>query len=347
MKIIIAPDSFKGSLTSPEVISCVKQSAEEHFENVEVVDVAIADGGDGTVAALVHATGGRILHTQALDPLGRIISCIYGDANGTAVVGMSEVSGLALLEPQERNPVSTSSHGMGDIIRKALDDGFTDILAGIGGSATNDCGAGALQSLGMRFYREDGSEIERMCGGELIHVARVGASALDARLKAATITVMCDVTNPLTGKNGATWVYGPQKGGTSGQLEQLEVGMVHFGRILNDYAGRDITGMPGAGAAGGIGAALHVFTGATLGRGIDAVLRLVKFYELLKGADLVITGEGRVDYQSAFGKVIYGVASYAKAAHVPVVVIAAAWERVPRLSTNWASAPSCPCPMRP
>ncbi len=322
MKIIIAPDSFKGSLTSLEVISRVRQSAAEHFANVKVVDVPIADGGDGTVEALVHATGGRILHTRARDPLGRIISCVYGDANGTAVVGMSESSGLTLLAPQERNPLLASSHGMGHVIQKALDDGFTDILAGIGGSATNDCGTGALQALGMRFYREDGSEIERMCGGELINVARVDAAALDVRLKAATITVMCDVTNPLTGKNGATYIYGPQKGATPGQLEQLEAGMIRFGNILNDYARRDVTEMQGAGAAGGIGAALHVFVGATLCRGIDAVLRLVKFDELLKGADLVITGEGRVDYQSAFGKVIHGVASYAKAAHVPIVVIA-------------------------
>ena len=296
MKIVIAPDSFKGSLTSLEVIECVRQSALKNFDHVDIVDVPIADGGDGTVEALVHATNGRILKTQARDPLGRKVNCVYGDANGTAVVGMAEPSGLALLAPDERNPLEASSHGTGDVIRQALDDGFSEILVGIGGSATNDCGTGALQALGMRFYRDNGSEIERMCGKELVNVSRADAEALDARLKSAHITVMCDVTNPLTGDNGATYVYGPQKGGTPERLKILENGMIRFGCILNDYAKREITTMPGAGAAGGIGASLHVFTGAELCRGIDAVLGLVKFDELIKGADLVITGEGRVDF---------------------------------------------------
>lgn len=322
MKIVIAPDSFKGSLSSPEVIACVRQSAEAHFQDAQIVEVPIADGGDGTVEALVHATGGHVVRMQARDPLGRMIGCAYGDAGGTAVVGMSEQSGLALLKPEERNPLETSSHGTGDVIKRALDGGYTEILVGIGGSATNDGGTGALQALGMRFLRDDGSEIERMCGKELIHVSRVDDSRFDKRLYNVKITVMCDVTNPLTGKDGATYVYGPQKGGTPERLELLEAGMTRFGRLMDSYAGRDIASMPGAGAAGGIGAALHAFAGAQLVRGIDAVLNLVRFGELLKGADIVITGEGRVDFQSAFGKVIHGVAGYAKAAGVPVVVIA-------------------------
>ena len=322
MKIVIAPDSFKGSLSSQQVIACISQSALEHFESIQIVDVPSADGGDGTVEALVHATGGRTIQAQARDPLGRMIECFYGEANGTAVVGMAEPSGLALLSPEERNPLEASSHGTGDVIRKALDDGYSEILVGIGGSATNDCGCGALQALGMRFFRDDGSEIGRMCGKELINVARVDASVFDARLKRARVTVMCDVTNPLTGKEGATYVYGPQKGGTPDRLEKLEAGMIRFGSILNACAGRDIITMPGAGAAGGIGVSLHVFAGAELCRGIDAVLSLVEFDKLLRDADMVITGEGRVDYQSAFGKVVHGVAQYAKAARVPVIVIA-------------------------
>ena len=321
MKIVIAPDSFKGSLTSQEVIDIVAQSARRHFTDVQCVAVPIADGGDGTVDALVRATKGRIISARARDPLGRMRECIYGEANGAAVIGMSEASGLALLKDEERNPAETSSHGTGDLIKKALDHGFTKILVGIGGSATNDCGTGALQALGMRFYRQDGSEIDRMCGKELLHVAHADASGLDPRLMNTKITVMCDVTNPLTGRNGATYIYGPQKGGTREQLDALEAGMVSFGRILNAHSGRDITAMPGAGAAGGIGAALHAFAGAQLVRGIDAVLELVRFDELLLDADLVITGEGRVDGQSAFGKVIHGVTIRAKAADVPVIVI--------------------------
>ncbi len=322
MKIVIAPDSFKGSLTSQEVIDIVAQSAHEHFTDVQCVAVPIADGGDGTVDALVCATKGRVIRTHARDPLGRMRECIYGEANGVAVIGMSEASGLALLTDEERNPFETSSHGTGDLIKKVLDDGFTDILVGIGGSATNDCGTGALQALGMRFIRGDGSQIGRMCGKELINVARMDASALDPRLQDVKITVMCDVTNPLTGEHGATYVYGPQKGGSPAQLERLEAGMIGFGRILDAFSGREITTMPGAGAAGGIGAALHVFAGAELCRGIDSVLSLVRFGELVRGADIVITGEGRVDAQSAFGKAIHGVAHCAKAADVPVVVIA-------------------------
>ncbi len=322
MKIIIAPDSFKGSLSALEVIECVRESALHAFPDADIIEVPIADGGDGTVAAMVHATGGRTFQTTARDPLGRAITCQYGDANGTAVIGMSEASGLALLIDKERDPLQTSSHGTGDLIKKALDDGYRDILVGIGGSATNDGGTGAMQALGMKYLRADGSEIAYMHGAELENIVRIDDAALDGRLKEARITVMCDVTNPLTGQNGATYVYGPQKGGTPETLQRLEAGMENYAALLNAWTGYDAAGDAGAGAAGGIGAALHVFAGARLCRGIDAVLDLVQFDEIVKSADVVITGEGRVDSQSACGKVIHGIALRAKAAGVPVVVIA-------------------------
>lgn len=322
MKIVIAPDSFKGSLTSQEVIAQVKKSALLHFPSANIVEVPMADGGDGTVEALVFATGGTILSAEARDPLGRVKTCIYGAANGSAIIGMSECSGLAELTKTDRNPMETSSHGTGDVIRQAMNDGFSDIYIGLGGSATNDCGTGALQALGMRFIRKDGSEIERMCGKELGNVFYVDDSNLDQRLKTAHLTVMCDVTNPLTGKDGATIIYGPQKGATSFQLDCLEAGMLKFEKIINNYAGRVVTLMPGAGAAGGIGCALHAFLGATMCSGIDAMLKLVKFGELIVDADLIVTGEGQVDHQSAYGKVVHGITKYAKAAYVPVVVIA-------------------------
>ena len=322
MKIVIAPDSFKGSLSSNEVIAHVKQSALKFFPAAQVVEVPIADGGDGTVEAVVLATGGQLKSADAQDPIGRCKPCIYGDADGKAIVGMSECSGLAPLSATERNPMNTSSHGTGDVIRHALDDGFTDIYVGIGGSATNDCGSGCMQALGLKFLRADGSEIERMCGKELIHVAAVDDSDLDPRLKGAAITIMCDVTNPLTGDNGATMVYGPQKGGTPSRLASLEEGMIHYERVLNAYAGEAVSLMPGSGAAGGIGAALYAYAGAKLTSGIDAILELVQFEKRIKDADLIITGEGKVDKQSASGKVIHGVAEYASKAGVPVVVIA-------------------------
>lgn len=322
MKIVIAPDSFKGSLTSMQVIKSVKQSALKFFSNAQIIEIPIADGGDGTVEAICYASGGRIIKTQARDPHGRLIDCTYADANGTAIIGMSEVSGLALLKDGEKNPMQTSSHGTGELIKQALDHGFINIYLGIGGSATNDGGTGALQALGLKFLRADGSEIERMCGGELGSVASIDDSYLDPRLKDSSITIMCDVTNPLTGPNGATYIYGPQKGANVETLDLLEEGMKNFERILNKYAGHEVSLVRGAGAAGGIGCGLMCFTGAQLTSGIDAVLKLVKFDELIKSADLIITGEGRVDHQSACGKVVHGIANYAKRADVPVVVIA-------------------------
>lgn len=322
MKIVVAPDSFKGSLSSMQVISLVKNSALKFFENPEIIEVPIADGGDGTVEAICHASGGTIINTQARDPHGRTMDCKYGDANGSAILGMSECSGLALLSEDERDPLETSSHGTGDLIKKALDDGFNSIYLGIGGSATNDAGTGALQALGLKFLRSDGSEIERMCGKELGNVASIDDSGLDKCLKSASITIMCDVTNPLTGPNGATYIYGPQKGATPQTLKILESGMKSFEVILNDYAGKDISHMPGAGAAGGIGCGLVCFAGAEMTSGIEAVLELVEFDALIDDANLIITGEGRVDNQSACGKVVHGIADYAKKADVPVVVIA-------------------------
>jgi glycerate kinase len=322
MKIVIAPDSFKSSLSSSQIISIIRKRAHEYFPNAELVEVPIADGGDGTVEAVVAASHGTIISTQARDPHGRVIDCIYGKANDAAIIGISECSGLALLTQQERNPLLTSTHGVGDLIKKALDDGIANIYLGIGGSATNDAGTGALQALGLKFLRKDGSEILRMCGKELIHVAKVDSSNLDPRIAAAKIIIMCDVTNPLTGTNGATYIYGPQKGGTPPQLAQLEAGMQSFEEVLNKYAGKNISTMPGTGAAGGIGCGLVCFADAVLTSGIEAMLNLVNFSKTIQNADLIITGEGRVDSQSAFGKVVHGVAKYAKAADIPVVVIA-------------------------
>ena len=321
MKIIVAPDSFKGSLKSIEVIDCVKRSALKRFPGAEIVEVPIADGGDGTVEAMVHATRGRIIRAKAGDPLGREIECIYGEAAGAAVIGMSEISGLALLKEDERSAVLTSSHGTGDLIRQALDEGFRDILVGIGGSATNDGGTGALQALGVRFLRADGSEIDRMCGKELIDVARMDDTGLDARLKEARITIMCDVTNPMTGPDGATYVYGPQKGADSGYSWTRwkrrhgpfcgACWMITRGRKISEAPGSGRGGRPGRGAG-------TAFAGAKASKAASTPCwNAWAFMRMLEGADLVVTGEGRVDDQSASGKVVHGVtrAAQMKRAH--------------------------------
>ena len=348
MKIVIAPDSFKGSLSSMQVINIVKKSALKTFPDAKIYEVPIADGGDGTVEAIVYASKGKIISAKARDPHGRLISCIYGDADGIAIIGMSECSGLALLTDNEKDPMKTSTHGTGDLIKKAMDEGFTKIYLGIGGSATNDAGTGALQALGLKFLRSDGSQIERMCGEELINVCSVDDSSLDNRLKTVSITIMCDVTNPLTGENGATYIYGPQKGADPETLKALEAGMKNFEKIINNYAGAELSSIPGTGAAGGIGCGLMCFTGAKMTSGINAVLELAKFGEIIKNSSLIITGEGRIDHQSACGKVVHGIAQYAKKADVPVVVIAGSIgsgaEEVYPLGINTLIAlPESPC----
>lgn len=330
MKIVVAPDKFKGSMTALQVAEAVEEGLREVLPQAEIVKVPMADGGEGTVRSLVDATGGRMREAEVTGPLGerrRADFGILGDGR-TAVIEMAAASGLALVPKERRNPLITTTRGTGELIRAALDEGCDRLIIGLGGSATNDAGVGMAQALGVRFLDGDGRELEPG-GGALARLARIDLSGLDPRLKAGAggrwpveVTVACDVTNPLTGPEGASFVYGPQKGATPEMVEQLEAALANFARVVERDLGLSVDRIPGAGAAGGLGAGLIAFLGANLRRGIEIVLEVTRFREQLDGADLVITGEGGMDGQTAYGKTPAGVAKAAKERGVPVIALA-------------------------
>lgn len=336
MNIVVASDSFKGTLSSEEIAALVAEVAAEMDPAIEVRGVPVADGGEGTTAVLVAACGGELRTVPATDPLGRTIEAAYGLlGDGRAVVEVTASSGLTLLADDERDPTRTSSYGTGQLIRAALDDGCRDITVALGGSATNDGGMGLACALGVRFLDAHGDELAG-CGADLARVARVDLSALDPRVGEARFRIMCDVDNPLTGPEGASAVFGPQKGATPPMVAELDRGMRSYAGRLGEACGRDVSEVPGAGAAGGIGAACLALLGAEKRSGIELVLELVGFDGLLAHADLCITGEGRADAQTARGKVVSGVAAACVRKKVPCVAVVGAMEpdaeRLPGLS---------------
>ncbi len=330
MKIVIAPDKFKGSMTALQVAEAVEEGLRAVLPGAEIVKVPMADGGEGTVRSLVDATGGRMREAEVTGPLGerrRAAFGMLGDGR-TAVIEMAAASGLALVPKERRNPLVTTSRGTGELIRAALEEGCDRLVIGIGGSATNDAGMGMAQALGVRFLDSVGQELEAG-GGALARLARLDLSGLDRRFRGTkgsprpiTVTVACDVTNPLTGPEGASHVYGPQKGATPEMVKLLDAALANFARVVEQDLGQSVAGIPGAGAAGGLGAGLIAFLGAELKRGIDIVLEVTRFREQLDGADLVITGEGGMDGQTAYGKTPAGVAKAAKERGIPVVALA-------------------------
>ena len=324
MKFIFAPDSFKGSLSAMEGCDILERVAARIFPGVETVSVPVADGGEGTVDALLRAMGGTRTKTRVTGPLFEEETAEWGllPDSKTAVMEMAQASGLPYVPANQRDPRSTTSLGTGEMILAALRAGAREILIGIGGSATNDGGLGMLTALGAVFTDRDGKQVKPV-GGELIRVAKADFSGLSPLLRETKITVICDVNNPLLGPEGATFIYGPQKGAPPECLDALEAGMAHYARVVSAAVGRDIALFPGAGAAGGLGAALGGVLGAKLRPGIDAVLDAVYFEDKLRGACLAITGEGRMDGQSVrFGKVPVGVARRCAKMGVPVAVIA-------------------------
>lgn len=324
MKIIIAPDSFKESLSALVVAEQIEEGFREIFPDAEYVKLPMADGGEGTVAALVAATGGRVIEAQVTGPLGEKTAAFYGVTGDgrTAVIEMAAAGGLALVPSALRNPMKTTSYyGTGELIRLALDAGLRDLLVGIGGSATNDGGAGMLQALGVRLLDGQGQEVGPG-GGCLDQVARIDCSGLDSRLEPCRISVACDVDNSLTGARGASAVFGPQKGASPEMVARLDANLGHFSRLVARDLGVEVADIPGAGAAGGMGAALLAFLGAELRPGIDVVSKVVGLERLLVGAQLLITGEGRIDSQTVFGKTPVGVARMAKRQGVPVIALA-------------------------
>jgi len=332
MKVAIAPDSFKGSMTALEAAKCIERGLKRALFGVTCRTIPMADGGEGTVRAIVDATAGRLIWRTVQDPLGRKIRSTFGISGDgtTAIIEMAAASGLALLKPQERNPMKTTTFGTGELIRHALSLNVKRILIGIGGSATNDGGMGAAQALGARFLDAHGSVIGSG-GGLLKKLDRIEMSGLDPRLKHVKVEVACDVNNPLTGANGAAKVYAPQKGATVAMVRELDAGLRHFAAIIKRDVGLDIATVPGSGAAGGLGGGLMAFLKGKLRPGIDIVIDSVKLVQRIKDCDLVITGEGRMDNQTAFGKTPHGVARVAKQAGLPVIAICGSLGKNPRI----------------
>jgi glycerate kinase len=323
MKIVIAPDSFKECLSSPDAAGAIARGVRRACPDAVTAEVPMADGGEGTVRALVAATDGRLLRTAVQDPLGREIEAEWGLCGDgrTAAVEMAAASGLERLAVGERDPMAASTFGTGQLIAAALDHGVERIVIGIGGSATVDGGTGMAAAFGVRFLDQDGREVPA-CGASLPSIAAIDRTGLDPRVGGCEIVVACDVTNPLTGVRGAARTYGPQKGASPAQVEELEAGLRSLAGVIRRDLGTDVEDLPGAGAAGGLGAGLVAFAGARLERGVEVVMESCRFRERLAGADLVITGEGRVDGQSAFGKTVAGVAAAAAERGVPVLVLA-------------------------
>ncbi len=323
MKIVIAPDSYKESLSALEVAQAVEAGFRQVFPDADYVLVPVADGGEGTVDAMVAATGGRKETVTVSGPLGEPVEAFYGltGDGDTAVIEMAAASGLALVPPDRRNPLLTNSRGTGELIRAALDAGARRFILGIGGSATNDGGAGMVQALGVRLLDLEGRELDGS-GGDLARLERIDVSALDPRLAECRIEVACDVDNPLTGARGASAVFGPQKGATPEMVQALDANLARFARIVERDLGVAVDAVPGAGAAGGMGAAMLAFFGATLKPGIEIVTAAVDLDAHVRDADLVITGEGRIDFQTVHGKTPIGVARVAKRHGKPVIGIA-------------------------
>ncbi len=322
IKILLAPDSFKGTLSSTDAIKRLTFAARRHFPGCKIVPLPIADGGEGTVKALVTACDGAYRKAQVTGPLGENVNAIYGVLHGkTAVIEMAEASGLSLVPEEKRDILAASTFGTGELIRRALDEGLRDILIGIGGSATNDGGMGCARALGVKFYDENDNELMG-CGADLEKVRKIDLEYLLPAVSEARFTLMCDVTNPLCGSDGAAYVYGPQKGGTKEQLDRLERGMQNFQEVLCEAVSRDVASVPGAGAAGGLGAMLMAILDPCVKQGIDAILDAVDFERMLKGVALVVTGEGRLDAQSVlYGKAVAGIMRRSAARKVPVAVI--------------------------
>nr|WP_314655668.1 glycerate kinase [uncultured Fusobacterium sp.] len=322
MKIVVAPDSFKESMSAKEVCDSIEKGLLSVSKDWEIVKVPMADGGEGTLEALVDATNGKIFNEKTLNPLGKEITSKFGILGGKniAVIEMASTSGLELISPEKRNPYITTTYGTGQLMLKALEQNVEEIILGIGGSATNDGGAGMLQALGAKLLDENRDEIG-FGGYELSKLDRIDFSSLDKRLKNIKILVACDVTNPLTGKDGSSYIFGKQKGATPEMIEILDRNLLHYSKIIKRDLGFDVNNVSGAGAAGGLGAGLLTL-GAVLKKGIDIVIEANELDKKVQGADLVITGEGSIDGQTRFGKTPYGVVTIAKKYNIPTITLA-------------------------
>ena len=323
MRILIAPQSLKGSLTAAEAGLAIAQGVQAVYPKAEIVIVPIADGGEGTVQALVDATNGKIIQQTVTGPLGKPVPAFFGlmGDGSTAAIEMASCAGLPLVPPDQRDPRITTTYGVGELILAALDHGSRHFIIGIGGSATNDGGAGMAQALGAALLSRQGIQIARG-GAALATLAHISTSTMDPRLQECTLEVACDVTNPLCGPTGASAVYGPQKGATPEMVEELDSALAHYAQIIEQDLGMSVREIPGAGAAGGLGAGLIAILHATLRPGAQIVFEAIHLEERIRTANLVITAEGQIDAQTAYGKSVGAIAEIAKRYDLPVVAFA-------------------------
>ena len=325
MKIVLAPDSFKGSLTAAEVCAAMEEGIRRCLPDAEIVSAPMADGGEGTVQSLVDATGGTFITEQVFGPLGEPVEARFGMLGDgqTAVIEMAAASGLPLVPEDQRDPSRTTTYGTGQLIKAALDRGAETIIVGIGGSATNDAGAGMAQALGATLLDAVGEPLTCGCSGAgLAHLHHVDLSTMDPRIAHTRFRVACDVDNPLYGERGAAYIYGPQKGADKEMVVQLDAALRTFAEVVKRDLGLDVADIPGAGAAGGLGAGLMAFCGARLEPGVDIVLDAIDLAGKSQGADLIITGEGAINYQTAFGKAPSGPVRISQQVGCPNIVIA-------------------------
>lgn len=322
-KYVVAPDSFKESMTAKEVCDAMEKGIKKADSAAEVIKVPMADGGEGTVDSLVDATNSQRVIVEVTGPLGNKISAYYGIlGNGTtAVIEMAKASGLEIVEKKKRNPMITTTFGTGELIRHALDHNVKEIIIGLGGSSTNDGGSGMAQALGAKLLDQNNNQIS-FGGGNLDKLDKIDISDLDSRLQDVKIILASDVTNPLIGKDGASRVFGPQKGATPEMVEKLENNLQHYAKIIKRDLNKDVASVSGAGAAGGLGAGLMAFTTCKMRQGVDIAIEVTKLEEKVKSADYVFTGEGGTDFQTKFGKTPYGVAKLGKKYHKPVISLA-------------------------
>lgn len=320
---VLAPDSFKESMTAKEVCIAMEKGLRKVYPEANYVHVPMSDGGEGTVQSLVDASNGTLFTKEVMGPLGQPVEAKFGILGDgfTGAIEMASASGIHLVTKETKNPLITTTYGTGQLILECLDRGMKQIIIGIGGSATNDGGTGMAEALGARFLDKNGDILPRG-GGSLDQLATIDVSGLDQRLNDVRIIVACDVTNPLCGEHGASHVFGPQKGATPGMVAQLDQSLAHYADVVKTQLNKDIRDVPGAGAAGGLGAGLLIFTQATLQKGIEIIIDYTNLKEKLKDADFVFTGEGGIDFQTKFGKTPFGVAQAAKLSGKKVIAIA-------------------------
>ena len=321
--IALAPDSFKESMTAKEVCEAMERGLKKANSNISCIHVPMADGGEGTMQSLVDATNGKVYSLKVVGPLGNEVEAEYGILGDgeIGILEMASASGIQLVHPEKRNPLLTTTYGTGQLIKACLDHGVKKLLIGIGGSATNDGGAGVIQALGGKLLDKQGNELA-FGGGELGKLSTINLSDFDTRLKDVFVEVACDVSNPLCGERGASNVYGPQKGATKEMIAVLDDNLRHYADIIKKQFEKDVLHVPGAGAAGGLGAGLMAFLNGNLKKGIEMVIEYAGLEEKVKDADMVWTGEGSIDFQTQYGKTPLGVATVAKKYNKPVIALA-------------------------